>query len=117
MLDRDESEPLAQVLRDLLKIPLVAFRLLFGVFTGVLTVAGNVHIAAAVSRDFRGRAFGVQSALSPLGSMAGPLLGGYVGDTLGLSSAFYASSLVFVLASGILLFYMRGPVAHCANDS
>lgn len=88
-------------------IPLAAFRLLFGVFNGVLTVAGNVLIATAVSRDFRGRAFGVQSALSPLGSMAGPLLGGYVGDSLGLSSAFYASSLVFVLASGILLFYMR----------
>lgn len=88
-------------------IPLGAFRLLGGAFYGVLTVAGNVLIAASVARDFRGRAFGVQNALSPLGSMAGPILGGFVGDSFGLSSAFFASGLVFLLASGILGLYMR----------
>lgn len=87
--------------------PLVAFRTVFGLFNGVIQVAANVLIATAVSREFRGRAFGVQSAINPVGSMAGPVIGGFVGDTFGLSSSFYASGAVLLVAAGILIGYMR----------
>ena len=83
-------------------VPLAAFRLLFGAFNGILTVYGNVLAATAVSREFRGRAFGVLNGVLPLGAVAGPMIGGLVGDRLGLGSAFYASSLLF-LASGAVL--------------
>ncbi|MGE5580877.1 MAG: MFS transporter [Bacillota bacterium] len=83
-------------------VPLAVFRLLFGVFNGILTVAGNVLAATAVSREFRGRAFGVMNGVLPMGAVVGPLLGGIAGDSLGLGSAFYVSSAVFLASAGVL---------------
>lgn len=88
-------------------LPLVTFRTVFGLFNGVIQVAANVLIATAVSREFRGRAFGVQNAINPIGSMAGPIIGGVVGDAFGLKSSFYASGLALLCAAGVLIGYMR----------
>ena len=87
-------------------VPLALFRLIFGVFNGMLTVSGNVLAATAVTREFRGRAFGVMSGVLPMGAVVGPLLGGAAGDSLGLGSAFYVSSAVFLLAAGVLRTYV-----------
>ncbi len=87
-------------------VPLATFRLLFGVFNGLLTVSGNVLAATAVSKEFRGRAFGVMNGVLPMGAVLGPLLGGAAGDSLGLGSAFYVSSAVFLLAAGVLGIYI-----------
>lgn len=88
-------------------VPLSIFRLAFGAFNGVLTVSGNVLAAKAVQRDFRGRAFGVLNGVLPMGSVVGPLLGGAVGDSLGLGSTFYASSMVFALSGTLFALYMK----------
>lgn len=88
-------------------IPLAIFRFFFGAANGVLTVCGNVLAATAVSREFRGRAFGVLNGILPLGSVMGPIIGGLVGDSLGLGSSFYASSAVFLISAGILTLYRR----------
>jgi len=96
-------------------VPLAAFRLLFGVFNGILTVAGNVLAATAVSREFRGRAFGVMNGVLPMGAVMGPLLGGIAGDSLGLGSAFYVSSAVFLASAGV--FRVFAGLQHRANAS
>jgi MFS family permease len=93
-------------------VPLAAFRLLLGAFNGILTVHGNVLAATAVSREFRGRAFGVMSGVLPFGSVTGPLIGGIVGEGLGLGSAFYASSLLFLVSGGVLAVFRRRPAAQ-----
>ncbi len=80
-------------------LPLAFLRLAFGAFNGMLTASGNILVAAWVSRDFRGRAFGVLSGILPLGSFVGPIIGGFVGDRLGLGSSFYAATTVFLLAA------------------
>ncbi len=64
--------------------------MVFGLFNGIVTVVGNVLATQVVPRDFRGRAFGVLNRVLPLGSVTGPILGGALGDTLGLGSSFYA---------------------------
>lgn len=88
-------------------IPLALFRLFFGAFNGILVVAGNVLAATAVTREFRGRAFGVMNGVMPMGSVAGPILGGAVDDSMGLGKSFYASSLVFLMAAGAFGAYTR----------
>lgn len=83
------------------------FRLGFGMFSGILTVAGNVLAARAVPREFRGRAFGVLNGVLPLGAVTGPVIGGAMGDSLGLGSSFYASAGVFLLSALIFSAYMK----------
>jgi len=83
------------------------FRLGFGIFSGILTVEGNVLAARAVTRDFRGRAFGVLNGVLPLGSVAGPIIGGGMGDSLGLASSFYASAGIFLLSALVFRTYVR----------
>ncbi|MGI6627759.1 MAG: MFS transporter [Bacillota bacterium] len=83
------------------------FRMVFGLFNGILTVSGNVLAAQSVSRDFRGRAFGVLNGVLPLGSVTGPIIGGAMGDSLGLGSSFYASGAVFLLSAGIFGAFRR----------
>ncbi len=77
------------------------FRMGFGLFNGIVTVTGNVLAAQAVSRDFRGRAFGVLNGVLPLGSVTGPIIGGTLGDSVGLGSSFYASGAVFLLSASL----------------
>ena len=76
------------------------FRMTFGFFNGMVTVNGNVITAQSVSRDFRSRAFGVLNSVLPLGSVTGPIIGGALGDSLGLGSSFFASAGVFFLSAG-----------------
>lgn len=87
--------------------PIAGFRLVFGGFNGILTVAGNVLVARAVTKEFRGRAFGVMNGVLPLGSVVGPLIGGLAGDALGLGSSFFVASLVFLTAAGIFALYKQ----------
>lgn len=91
------------------------FRMAFGLFSGIVTVTGNVLAAQAVSRDFRGRAFGVLNGVLPLGSMTGPVIGGAIGDTLGLGSSFYASGTVFLLSAGIFGAFGKKKVAELGD--
>ncbi len=99
-------------------VPLALFRLLFGACNGILTVSGNVLAAKAVSREFRGRAFGIMNGVLPLGSVVGPVLGGIAGDSLGLGSAFYVSGAVFLLSAAVLKAFLgRGHRGTQAEDT
>lgn len=83
------------------------FRFWFGCFSGILAVSGNVLAAGSVSREFRGRAFGVLNGITPLGSVLGPVIGGALGDRLGLGSSFLASSATFVVAMAAFSYYRK----------
>lgn len=63
-------------------------RFLFGLFLAALMPASNALIAKAVPGDFRGRAFGISSSFSQMGSVIGPLVGGVVGGHWGIKPVF-----------------------------
>ncbi|MEW6546732.1 MAG: MFS transporter [Bacillota bacterium] len=79
-----------------------AFRFFFGLGNAGITVAGNTLIARCVGREARGRAFGVLNAFIYLGSVLGPLVGGAVGQGMGLDASFYAGGVILLLC-GLLL--------------
>ncbi len=82
---------------------LSVFRMAFGFFNGMVVVSGNILTAQSVSRDFRSRAFGVLNSVLPLGSVTGPLIGGALGDSVGLGSSFLASAGMFCLSAGVFI--------------
>ncbi len=57
------------------------------------------------------------SAFYNIGSIVGPLLGGWIGGQAGLRRTFFFSALIFIASTGILLFIRPQPVdAHAAGD-
>jgi DHA1 family multidrug resistance protein-like MFS transporter len=76
---------------------LAAVRFFFGLGNAGITVAGNTLIARSVSRESRGRAFGVLNSFIYLGSVVGPLVGGAVGQAMGLAAPFYAGGVLLGL--------------------
>lgn len=81
-------------------VPVLAgFRFLSGFAIAAITVAGNLLVAQAARPESRGMAFGVLNAITSVGGVAGPLLGGLMGDHLGLASPFFGSAVLFAVAA------------------
>lgn len=80
---------------------LIVERFFFGFANAAILVTGNVLIAQGAPEDRRGQVFGLLNAISSLGSIIGPLLGGYIAGRCGLASPFYLSALLF--AAGFFL--------------
>jgi MFS family permease len=78
---------------------LVAFRLLQGLGGGMIFGTSNAILAAYYPRDQRGKVFGVYTAALYLGTSVGPVLGGFLTQSLGWRSVFgLATALAFVAA-------------------
>mgnify|MGYP000940653459 CR=1 FL=1 len=73
-------------------------RFVFGFANAAMLVGGNVLLTQYSEPEDRGRIFGVYNGISALGSVAGPLLGGFLGDSLGLASPFYGSAILLLVA-------------------
>jgi len=80
---------------------LILERFCFGFANAAILVTGNVLIAQGAPEDRRGQVFGLLNAISSLGSIIGPLLGGYIAGRYGLASPFFLSALLF--AAGLFL--------------
>lgn len=78
-------------------------RLLFGLSVAGMLPAANQMICASIDRRHIGRAFGTATSLSILGSLFGPLLGGYLARTAGLRVPFLAAAAAQLLL-GVLIF-------------
>ncbi|MGE5507405.1 MAG: MFS transporter [Chitinophagales bacterium] len=78
---------------------LAGFRFLAGFAVAGITVAGNLLVARAASPEGRGMAFSVLNAVIGVGGVAGPVLGGVLGDRLGLASPFFGGALLYALAA------------------
>jgi DHA1 family multidrug resistance protein-like MFS transporter len=92
-------------------------RFVFGFANAAITVGGNVLIAQNSREDMRGRAFGALNGISSLGSVAGPLIGGYMGDHLGLASPFFGGGVVFAGAAALVLYGARMSVEPASETS
>jgi MFS family permease len=70
-------------------------RFLVGLATSGVNLSINALTAKTVSRDFRGRAFGILQSFNQLGGMMGPVAGGVVGTAFGLEATFVLTAAVF----------------------
>jgi len=89
---------------------LIVLRLLQGALTGTMTAA-QAFLAGEMPHERRGLAVGGLSAAVFSGSMAGALLGGFVGEWLGYRAAFAASGVLLLLA-GLLVLCCTRETAH-----
>lgn len=76
----------------------------------------NSYITAARGQWSVGRAITVISACFNLGMVAGPLLGGYIGERYGLRSIFFVAAVIFVFSTAIILNIQAQPVEQPAHN-
>lgn len=83
--------------------------ILYGL-TGFVTVPLNSYITAARGKLSVGRTLTLISASFNLGSILGPLLGGWVASQMGLQTNFRLAMIIFVLSTVVILFIRPQPV-------
>ncbi len=76
---------------------LIGLRLLQGVITGFGT-ACTTMIATQTDKDHAGWALGTLSTASVGGSLLGPIIGAYIGETLGLQNVFFLTGALLMVA-------------------
>lgn len=76
---------------------LVGLRVLQGVITGYSTACTTL-IATQTDREHAGWALGTLSTASIAGSLLGPLIGGYIGENMGLQNVFFITGALLLLA-------------------
>jgi DHA1 family multidrug resistance protein-like MFS transporter len=72
----------------------------------------NSYVTGARGSLTPGRAMTLTSALYNIGSIAGPLIGGWIGDAYGLRLTYFISASIFVVSMAILLFIHSQPREH-----
>jgi MFS family permease len=83
--------------------------ILYGL-TGFVTVPLNSYITAARGKLSVGRTLTLISASFNLGSILGPLIGGWVASQAGLQTNFRLAMIIFVLSTAVILFIRPQPV-------
>jgi DHA1 family multidrug resistance protein-like MFS transporter len=86
-------------------------RFMFGFFNSAVTVAGNVLVAENSERENQGSSFGVLNSIMSIGSVLGPIIGGYLGDHMGLSYSFFGGAVLLLLA-----FFLSTFIEKSAGD-
>lgn len=82
---------------------LAALRFLFGFVNAAITISGNVLIARSVDKSMRGGAFGLYNGIASIGSVVGPLIGGFLGESAGIRTPFYGSGFLLGMAAAAVL--------------
>lgn len=76
---------------------LIGLRLLQGVITGYSTACTTL-IATQTDKEHVGWALGTLSTASIAGSLLGPMIGGYIGENLGLQNVFFITGALLLIA-------------------
>lgn len=79
-----------------------AERFFFGFANAAMAVSVNVLLTQYTEPSERGRTFGAFNGITSLGSVAGPIIGGALGQHLGLATPFFASALILVMSGWIV---------------
>lgn len=84
-------------------------RLLSGVTGAAIGPGVAALLATTVSKEMRGRAFGLNQSASSAGTILGPLLGGYIGSYLNPRGVFALSGLLY-LVGGLWVYLVVQPM-------
>jgi len=90
---------------------LIGLRLLQGTITGYGTACTTL-IATQTDKDNAGFALGTLSTSNVAGSLMGPLIGGYIGDTAGMRPVFFITGALMFLAFLTTLAFVRENFVH-----
>jgi MFS transporter, DHA1 family, multidrug resistance protein len=78
---------------------LIFLRFAFGLCTAASQPSVNATIALAVPASFRGRAYGILASTHFIGGVIGPVMGGYIGSTLGHRAVFVTTGVLLITAA------------------
>lgn len=84
-------------------------RLLSGVTGAAIGPGVAALLATTVSRDLRGRAFGLNQSASSAGTIMGPLLGGYIGSYMNPRGVFALAGVLY-LVGGLWVYRVVQPM-------
>lgn len=82
---------------------LVGLRLLMGAVSGFIP-ASIILVASQTPGNESGKALGILSTGGVSGTLIGPVLGGFLGDTIGLRHVFWITGIILVITFIITLF-------------
>jgi MFS family permease len=85
--------------------------------TNFVLVPLNSYVTAARGRWSVGRAITIISAAFNLGAVLGPLIGGWIGERIGLERTFLVAALLFLLSTVLVFFIQAQPVEQGEEDT
>jgi len=89
--------------------------LLYG-FTLFVLSPLNSYVTAARGKWSVGRAFTFIGAAFNLGGIVGPIVGGQIGDRIGLRTNFFVAAVLFMISTGLIIFIRSQPVEKAADQ-
>jgi MFS family permease len=90
---------------------LIGLRLLQGAITGYSTACTTL-IATQTDREHAGEALGTLSTANIAGSLLGPMIGGYIGDNLGLQNVFFITGALLLIAFIATVLFVKEVFTH-----
>ncbi|MBS4220872.1 MFS transporter [Bacillus sp. FJAT-49711] len=91
---------------------LVGLRFLYGMVVGGMLPCITAYIRIEAPLDMQGEILGYNQSFRFLGNVIGPALGGFVAGHAGISSVFYVTGSLFLLAFGILWWNIKHEQQH-----
>lgn len=88
---------------------LIALRFLFGIFSGGLTPVITALIRREAPIEVQGEIMGYNQSFRFLGNIIGPVLGGLISGLTTISTVFYSTALLFLIAGTVVLIIQKLP--------
>ncbi|PZX04768.1 putative MFS family arabinose efflux permease [Psychrobacillus insolitus] len=89
---------------------LVILRFLFGIATGGLIPITTALIRREAPIDVQGELMGYNTSFRFLGNIIGPMFGGFISGYIGISSVFFVTGGLFLLAFAIIYYARKKPM-------
>jgi len=91
---------------------LVGLRFLYGMVVGGMIPCVTAYIRIEAPLEMQGEILGYNQSFRFLGNVIGPALGGFVAGHAGISSVFYVTGSLFLVAFGILWWNVKHTQEH-----
>lgn len=91
---------------------LIAFRVIQGFGAAMIIATSTAIVTSAFPHTERGKAMGIIGTVVSVGSMTGPVLGGFLIDLIGWQSIFYINVPIGILAAAYSLKVLKSEEVH-----
>ena len=93
-------------------LPFFIFGMVIYGFTAFVAGPLSSYVTAAKGNWSVGRALTLSSAAFNTGMIIGPLIGGWLGNIVGLRPLFYLAAIFFIISTGLILIIQRQPIEY-----
>lgn len=84
-----------------------SIRFIYGIFFSAVFPAINGLVVTSSTPSFRGRAFGLNQTANQLGSMLGPIIGGFVVDSTSIHGLFWITGIFLTIVFTVSFYYLQ----------